>query len=188
LSRREREQKSGFKAVTIWFTGLSGSGKSSGAKALERELFEGGQMIYRLDGDNLRFGLNRDLGFSKEHRRENIRRAAEVARLMNEAGVSVVCSFISPFAADRESAREIVGPENFVEVYFSTALAVCEERDPHGLYSKARSGEIKEFTGVTSPYEIPANPQVVVDGGQLAIEECVQKIVKFLGGSRKPEA
>lgn len=180
ISRREREAQTGFRAVTLWFTGLSGSGKSSIAKEIERRLFEAGRTIYRLDGDNLRFGLNRDLGFTREDRSENIRRAAEVARLFNQAGVSVISSFISPFKSDRASAREIVGANEFIEVYFSTPLEVCETRDPHGLYLKARSGEIKEFTGLTSPYEPPESPEIVLNTEKLSIEDSVRVVLAYL--------
>jgi len=136
-------------------TGLSGSGKSTIAAEVERTLFERGISVFRLDGDTMRHGLNSDLGFSHKDRSENIRRTALVAKLLNDAGVSTLCSFISPFIADRSAARAIVGEDNFIEVYLSTPLAECEKRDPHGLYKKARSGEIKEFTGISAPYEPP---------------------------------
>lgn len=180
ISRRERELKLGARAVTLWFTGLSGSGKSTIAKELERRLFEKGRIVYRLDGDNMRFGLNRDLGFSREDRTENIRRAAEVSRLFNQAGVSIVCSFISPFRADREAAREVIGKNDFIEVYLSAPIDICEVRDPHGLYRRARAGEIKEFTGITSPYEPPPAPQITLDTARQGIAECVDQILKFL--------
>ena len=180
ISRGDREERLGYPAATLWLTGLSGSGKSSIAREVERRLFERGQMIYRLDGDNLRFGLNRDLGFSNADRSENIRRAAETARLMNEAGVSVICSFISPFKADRERARQIIDSQHFMEIYLNTPLAVCEERDPNGLYRKARAGQIKEFTGVTSPYEPPENPDLALNTAKLDIEECVSHIIAYI--------
>jgi len=142
-------------------------------------MFAEGRPVYRLDGDNLRFGLNRNLGFSKEDRRENIRRAAEVAKLFNDAGVSVICSLISPMREDRQRAREILG-ESFFEVYLSTPIAECEKRDPHGLYKKARSGEIKEFTGVSAPYESPESPELELNTGELSIEQCVQKLLKLI--------
>lgn len=176
----EREQRLGGAAVTVWLTGLSGSGKSSIARGLERELFDQGRLVYRLDGDNLRFGLNRDLGFSAQDRSENIRRVAEVARLFNLAGVTVICSFISPFRADRAQAREIVGSERFVEVHLSTSLDVCEERDPHGLYHKARSGEIREFTGISSPYEPPLECELSIDTGQLGLTESIELVKRCL--------
>ena len=180
ITKEAREAKFGFRAVTLWFTGLSGSGKSTIAKGIERRLFMEGRPVYRLDGDNLRFGLNRDLGFSREDRSENIRRAAEVARLFNQAGVSVICSFISPFRVDRERAREIIGTTNFIEVYLDTPLEVCEARDPHGLYSKARRGEITEFTGISSPYEPPPNPEIAIKTDHNSVEESIEIIVKYL--------
>jgi bifunctional enzyme CysN/CysC len=180
VTRSMREKACGFSAVTLWFTGLSGSGKSSIAKELELELFQQGRPIYRLDGDNLRFGLNRDLGFSREHRTENIRRAAEVARLLNQAGVSVICAFISPFEKDREAAKEIIGQESFIEVFVDTPLDLCERRDPNGLYQKARAGEIREFTGISSPYEAPQTPDVRLATAERNIKECVQELIEFL--------
>ncbi len=178
--RAEREKLFGFPAVTLWFTGLSGSGKSSIAKQLEKELFQTGRPIYRLDGDNIRWGLNRDLGFSQQDRNENIRRIAEVARLFNQAGVSVICSFISPFKADRNSAREIIGNDSFLEIYLDTPLAVCEGRDPHGLYKKARAGELSEFTGISSPYEAPDNPEITINTQDTDIETCINTICSVL--------
>jgi bifunctional enzyme CysN/CysC len=163
----DREHLLGQRALTIWFTGLSGSGKSSIAQELERRLFAEGRHAYVLDGDNLRFGLNRDLGFAKADRAENIRRAAEVARLFNDAGSIVLVPVISPFREDRELARKIIGAERFFEVYLNTPIDVCESRDVKGLYKKARAGEIAEFTGISSPYEPPETPALVVDtGGQ----------------------
>ncbi len=177
IGRQEREKKFGHIAKTYWFTGLSGSGKSTVAKALEKELFDRGAPIYRLDGDNLRGGLNRDLGFSAKDRGENIRRVAEVARLFNEAGVSVICSFISPFRADREDAKKIISSDSFIEIYLETPLALCEERDPHNLYRKARAGEIKDFTGISSPYEVPLKPDLVLDTSKLSVAESVKVIL-----------
>jgi adenylyl-sulfate kinase len=152
ISADARERLLGQHALTIWLTGLSGSGKSSIAQELERRLHAQGRHVYALDGDNLRFGLNRDLTFSREDRSENIRRAAEVARLFNDAGTIVLVPIISPFREDRDRARAIIGADRFVEVYLSTPLAVCEARDAKGLYKKARAGEIAEFTGISSPY------------------------------------
>ena len=185
VSRTERERRQGYRAATIWLTGLSGSGKSTIAKGLEQRLFQDGRQVYRLDGDNVRRGLNRDLGFSAEDRRENIRRIAEVARLFNDAGVTCICSFISPFAADREQAREIIGEDSFIEVYMATPLTVCEERDPHGLYKKARAGEIAEFTGLTSPYEEPAEPALVLDAASGSAETLVTRLHDFLANRSK---
>jgi bifunctional enzyme CysN/CysC len=187
IDRAGREQHLGFKAGTIWFTGLSGAGKSALAKALERRLLADGRMCYRLDGDNLRFGLNRDLGFSEGDRIENIRRVAEVAQLFNDAGITTLCSFISPFARDREHARKIIGAEHFIEVYVSTAIEVCEARDPHGLYARARKGEIGEFTGISSPYEAPKTPDLSIDTGIMSLEESVELIYQAIS-ERLPQS
>jgi bifunctional enzyme CysN/CysC len=177
VTRMQREQRAGAPARTLWFTGLSGSGKSTLAKELELRLFQQGRMLYRLDGDNLRSGLNRDLGFSSADRSENIRRVAEVARLMNDAGLTVICSFISPFTKDRELAREIIGADNFLEIYLATPLAECEKRDPHGLYRKARQGEVQQFTGLSSPYEAPLDPALTLDTAAIDLAECVEQLV-----------
>ncbi len=180
IHRSAREEAFGHKAVTLWCTGLSGSGKSTIAKALEDRLFEDKRPVYRLDGDNLRFGLNKNLGFSKEDRRENIRRAAEVAKLFNDAGITVVCSLISPMALDRERAKEIIGEDSFIEVFLSTPLAECEKRDPHGLYRKARSGEIDGFTGVSSPYEAPESADIEIDTSVCSVETSVELLIREL--------
>ncbi len=176
VDRNARESALGFKAGTVWFTGLSGAGKSALAKALERKFLAEGRACYRLDGDNLRFGLNRDLGFSEDDRIENVRRVSEVAQLFNDAGITTLCSFISPFARDRERAKQIVGSDQFIEVYVSTSIEVCEARDPHGLYARARKGEIEEFTGISSPYEAPKNPDLSIDTGLLTLEESVERV------------
>jgi adenylyl-sulfate kinase len=168
----------GQEPFTLWLTGLSGSGKSTLAEALERRLVELGRPCYRLDGDNLRHGLNRDLGFSPADRHENIRRVAEVSRLMNDAGLIVMTAFISPYRADREMARQIIGAERFVEVYLSADLATCEKRDPKGLYAKARRGEIAEFTGINAPYEVPTAAGIVLDTGSLTIPETVGRLLE----------
>jgi adenylylsulfate kinase len=164
--------------VTIWLTGLSGSGKSTLSRTLERRLVEAGRPCFTLDGDNLRHGLNRDLGFSPEDRRENIRRVSEVARLMNDAGVIVVSAFISPYRDDRERARAVVGADRFVEVHLCTPLAACEARDPRGLYRKARRGELPEFTGVSAPYEAPLAPDLRLDTAALDVEACVCRLLE----------
>jgi adenylyl-sulfate kinase len=177
VSAADRAALLGQEPVTIWLTGLSGSGKSTLAKALERRLVDLGRPCYVLDGDNLRHGLNRDLGFSPEDRGENIRRVAEVARLMNEAGIIVIAAFISPYREDRESARRVVGGDRFVEVHLSADLATCEGRDPKGLYRKARAGELPGFTGIGAPYEIPETPDLVLDTGRLTIEEGLARLL-----------
>lgn len=164
----------------IWLTGLSGSGKSTIAAALEKFLLENAHSVKPLDGDNIRMGLNKDLGFSSEDRKENIRRIAEVAKLFSDTGIPTITSFISPFEEDRNIARSIIGESNFIEVFVKTPLEVCERRDPKGLYKKARKGEIKNFTGIDSPYEEPKNPHIILDTTTLTIEECVQTIVNYL--------
>ncbi|GAB2896784.1 adenylyl-sulfate kinase [Uliginosibacterium flavum] len=181
VSREDRQALLGHQPLTIWFTGLSAAGKSTLAYALESELIAAGRACCVLDGDNVRHGLNRNLGFSAEDRAENIRRVAEVAHLMNDAGLIVLAAFISPFRADRELAREIIGPEQFREVFVSTSLAVCEARDPKGLYCKARSGAVPEFTGISSPYEAPENPHLALDTGLLSSAEAIAQLKGLLG-------
>ncbi|NQT64542.1 MAG: sulfate adenylyltransferase subunit CysN [Candidatus Marinimicrobia bacterium] len=181
VSTEEREKLLGQKAKTIWLTGLSGSGKSTIAKALERKLVDKGFAAYILDGDNIRHGLNRDLGFSMEDRTENIRRIAEVARLMNEAGLIVITAFISPYRKDRIEAKEVVGEGPFMEVFVNADLKTCEQRDPKGLYKKARAGEIPQFTGISAPYEAPAAPSVTVATDECSVEQCVDQIIAALG-------
>lgn len=179
VKRSDREQLNGHRAAVLWFTGLSGSGKSTLAHAVENALFERGCRTYVLDGDNVRHGLNKDLGFSPEDREENIRRIGEVAGLFTDAGVIVLTAFISPYRADRDKARGIVG-DSFIEVYTKCALEVCEERDPKGLYKKARAGQIPEFTGISAPYEEPGNAELVIDTGALSLEESVAKVFECL--------
>jgi len=166
--------------ATLWLTGLSASGKSTLAFALEHQLIGEGKAAYVLDGDNVRHGLNRDLGFSAEDRSENIRRIAEVAKLMNDAGLIVITAFISPFQADRAMARDIIGERHFKEVYVSTPISVCEQRDPKKLYQRARKGEVAEFTGITSPYEAPIKPVLVIDTSTLTLEEAVERLAILL--------
>jgi len=166
--------------ATIWLTGLSGAGKSTLAFALEKRLLELGQASYVLDGDNVRHGLNRDLGFSPADRTENIRRIAEVARLMNDAGLIVITAFISPYREDREIARKVIGAENFLEVHVSTPLMVCEERDPKGFYKKARAGEMPGFTGISAPYEPPLDPILALDTAATGTAACVEAALAIL--------
>lgn len=175
-----RRQYFRHEPATIWLTGLSGAGKSTLAYELEHLLLEQGHPSFVLDGDNVRHHLNRDLGFSADDRRENIRRTAEVARLMNEAGLFVVTAFISPLRSDREVAREIIGPERFVEAHVSTSMKVCEARDPKGLYARARAGEIPNFTGVSAPYEPPERPDVEVDTGRMSLEQATRALYDHL--------
>lgn len=179
VTRQMRAAQKGQEPMTLWFTGLSGSGKSALANALEKRLLAMGKHTMLLDGDNVRMGLCRNLGFAHQDRIENIRRVAEVAKLMNDAGLLVLTAFISPYAQDRENARNIIG-ENFVEIYVSTPLEVCEQRDVKGLYAKARRGEIPNFTGVTSTYEPPSNPEIQVDTSQCTMEEAVDQILNYL--------
>ncbi|MBN2683859.1 MAG: adenylyl-sulfate kinase [Pontiellaceae bacterium] len=199
VSAADRQKLLSQRGATIWLTGLSGSGKSTVAKQLEKELMEQGHLCYILDGDNVRHGLNRDLGFSMEDRKENIRRIAEVAKLMNEAGIIVITSFISPYRTDREQARVIVNgeaqadhkkdamplapcsmPENFLEIFINTPIEICEQRDPKGLYKKARAGEIQQFTGISDPYEAPENAELTIETENLAPEAAASLIISEL--------
>ncbi len=180
VKREDRERLLGQKGVVIWFTGLSGSGKSTLAYAVEEKLHKMGYLTYVLDGDNIRHGLNSDLGFSPEDREENIRRVGEVAKLFADAGVIVMTAFISPYRKDRRRARRLMDEGRFIEVYCKCGLEVCEKRDPKGLYKKAKAGEIDQFTGVSAPYEEPERPEIVVETDKQSIEECVEKIIQYL--------
>ncbi|MBA4272604.1 adenylyl-sulfate kinase [Pseudomonas sp. MF6776] len=177
VSPDERERLSVQKPLTIWLTGLSASGKSTLAFALEKFFVENGRSAFVLDGDNVRHGLCKDLGFTAQDRSENIRRVAEVANLMNDAGVMVMVACISPSSADRDNAKSIIGEERFLEVYLSTPLSVCEQLDPKGLYRKARAGQIPHFTGVSAPYEVPAAPALKLDASELSVADCLQEIL-----------
>ena len=181
IGKEDRLRMNGHKTALVWFTGLPGSGKSTISHQLEYRLFQRRIKTYVLDGDNVRQGLCRDLGFSAEDRRENLRRVGEVAVLFLDAGILTVAAFASPYRADRFMVRRMFGPGDFIEVYLKCDLKVCEERDPKGLYKKARSGEIKNFTGVSDPYEPPENPEIVLDTDGLSIEESVSKIMDYLG-------
>lgn len=180
VTAAHRHRYFGQVPATIWLTGLSGAGKSTLAYELEHLLLERGHPNFVLDGDNVRHSLNRDLGFSDNDRRENIRRTAEVARLMNEAGLFVVTAFISPLREDRSAAREIIGADRFVEVHVSTCMTVCESRDPKRLYARARAGEIANFTGVSAPYEPPENPDIVLDTATMSREEATRALYHHL--------
>jgi adenylyl-sulfate kinase len=166
--------------ATIWLTGLSGSGKSTIAYELERQLVLSGHAAFTLDGDNIRFGLSRDLGFAPQDRTENIRRISEVCKLFNDAGILVVTAFISPYRADRAMARDIVGENRFIETYLSVSVDVCEQRDPKGLYKKARAGEIKDFTGISAPYEAPLYPTLALDTSRLSVTDSVSEILRVV--------
>jgi len=179
LSKTDREKIKNQKACTIWMTGLSGSGKSTIANQLEHTLNSMNYHTYVLDGDNTRLGLNKGLGFSEDDRIENIRRVSEVCKLMNDAGLIVICSFISPFEKNRSQAREIIG-ENFIEVFIDADLATCEERDPKGLYKKARAGEIKDFTGISSPFEFPKSAIVLKNNSPEDIDNNVKYLLELI--------
>ena len=176
----DREQLNGHKGAVVWFTGLSGSGKSTLAITVESLLYERGCRSYLLDGDNIRHGLNKNLGFSPEDRHENIRRIGEVAKLFADAGLVAMTAFISPYVADRETARKLMPPGGFVEVFCQCPLEVCEQRDTKGLYKKARAGIIKEFTGIDAPYEAPPQPEVTVSTGTQTVEECARQVILYL--------
>ena len=179
ITRDNRESLKNQKSCTIWMSGLSGSGKSTIANLLETKLFEMGNHTYIMDGDNTRLGLNKNLGFSEEDRIENLRRVAEVCKLMNEAGLIVICSFISPFESNRKLSREIIG-DGFIDVYVDASLETCETRDPKGLYKKARAGEIKDFTGISSPFEIPQNAIHLENNVEQDIEKNVDFLIQYL--------
>jgi len=180
IPREVFEQRHGQKGCVVWFTGLSASGKSTIARAAERALFQRGLFTYVLDGDNVRHGLNSDLGFSSEDRQENIRRIAHVSELFMQAGIVTLSAFISPFLRDRQLAREIVGNDRFLEIYVQASVETCASRDPKGLYVKAMKGEIKDFTGVSSPYEPPLHPSLTLQTGELSIEQCAARVMALL--------
>ena len=180
IDREKLEEMRGHKGMVICFTGLSGSGKSTLANALNEKLHQDGLSTYILDGDNIRHGLCKDLGFSDKDREENIRRIGEVANLFMNAGIITITAFVSPFINDRNKVRKIIGSEDFVEVYCAASIEVCENRDTKGLYKRARLGEIKDFTGISSPYEVPENPEIIVDTGSLDLKNSVDVIIKYL--------
>lgn len=180
VTKSARRELNNHKSAVIWFTGLSGSGKSTVSVELEKELYGLGVRTYRLDGDNVRHGLNKNLGFSPEDRKENIRRIGEVSKLMVDAGLFTLSAFISPYREDRDEVRELVEDGEFIEVFVDASVETCESRDPKGLYKKARAGEIKGFTGIDAPYEEPKNPEVTIDTDKLTLEESVQEIVAYL--------
>ena len=180
VTKKKRESLLNQKPCILWFTGLSGSGKSTIANAVESELFNRGIKTYLLDGDNVRHGLNKDLGFSQIDRIENIRRIGEVSKLFIDSGLIVLTAFISPFKSDRQIAKSLVAYDEFVEVFINTPIEICESRDPKGLYKKARNGDIKNFTGIDSPYEEPVEPQIEIKTDELNINTSVDKIVDYL--------
>jgi len=180
VTKKDREKVLGQKGVVLWFTGLSGSGKSTLAHAVEKMIFDTGHLSFVLDGDNVRHGLNKNLGFSPEDREENIRRIGEVAKLFADSGVITMTAFISPYKKDRMKARELLAEGEFIEIYVKVPLDVAEERDPKGLYKKARAGEIKEFTGLTAPYEEPENPEIMIDTSETSLEDSARQVINYL--------
>lgn len=180
LSKQMRREQNGHHSFVIWFTGLSGSGKSTVANAVAKRLYENGIKNYVLDGDNIRHGLNKDLGFSEEDRKENIRRIGEVSKLFVDSAQVVLTAFISPFIADRKVVRDLLEEDEFVEVYVKCPIEECEKRDPKGLYVKARQGIISDFTGISSPYEEPLNPELIVETNLHSVEECVDQVIAYL--------
>ena len=180
VARESKEKRNQHKSRVLWFTGLSGSGKSTVANATEKILYDMGLQTYVLDGDNVRMGLNKDLGFSHKDRTENIRRITEVANLFADSGSIVLTAFISPYREDRDKAREIISTDDFIEIFISADLSVCELRDTKGLYKKARAGKIKGFTGIDAPYEAPLNPELIVETDKNDIETCARIVVDYL--------
>ena len=180
VTRQRRNKLNNHRSIVLWFTGLSGSGKSTLAHALEEKLFQMGCKTFVLDGDNVRHGLNSNLSFSESDRTENIRRISEVSKLMLEAGLIVMTAFISPFTKDRDEARSLISQDNFIEIYCKASLEVCESRDVKGLYKLARAGEIKNYTGIDSPYEKPKNPELIIDTDQQSLDESIANILDFL--------
>ncbi|MEN8223409.1 MAG: adenylyl-sulfate kinase [Acidobacteriota bacterium] len=180
IKREDREELLNQKGTLLWFTGLSASGKSTVANEVASRLFKSGKLTYVLDGDNVRHGLNKNLGFSPEDREENIRRISEVGNLFVDAGVITTTAFISPYRKDRDYAREILGEGRFIEIFVKASIDTCEARDPKGLYKKAKSGEIKEFTGISAPYEEPIKPEITLDADTQTIEEEVEAVINYL--------
>ncbi|MCU9614552.1 adenylyl-sulfate kinase [Caldibacillus lycopersici] len=183
ISKADRQILHRHKSVMLWFTGLSGSGKSTIANKLQNELYKRGISVYILDGDNLRQGINKNLSFSVEDRKENIRVTAEIGKLFVDAGIVVIAALISPFKEDRQNARAIFDPDEFVEVYVKCTLEECENRDPKGLYKKVRNGEIQKFTGFDQPYEQPSNPELTIDTSKLSVDQSVEKLLTYLFNS-----
>jgi adenylylsulfate kinase len=180
VSKAERSQLSGHKGVMLWFTGLSASGKSTVANTVDHKLHAQGKRTFVLDGDNIRMGLNKNLGFSAEDRAENIRRIGEVGKLFVSAGVITSTAFISPYRRDRDAVRALLEPGEFIEIFMDTPIEICEQRDPKGLYKKARAGQLKGFTGIDDPYEAPEKPELVLDGGKKSIDELADEVIAFL--------
>src|SRR5690606_3590076 len=180
IDRKKRSLRNEHLSKLIWFTGLSGSGKSTIANIVERQLFDKGLQVYTLDGDNIRLGINKGLGFSPEDRKENLRRIAEVAKLFTDAGIIVLSAFVSPLASDRAMVRDIVGADDFIELFVNTSLEECERRDVKGLYKKARAGEISDFTGISAPYEAPAHPDMEIKTEEITAEKAANNITNYI--------
>lgn len=180
VSRESRNRKYNHPSMVLWFTGLSGSGKSTIANALEQELFNLGLKTYSLDGDNIRSGINKGLSFTEEDRHENLRRIAELAKLFVDAGIITIAAFVSPLVKDRQLIKNTIGEKDFIEIFVNTSLAECERRDVKGLYKKARAGEIKNFTGIDAPYEPPQNPDIIIDTENESVEDAVRKLITFV--------
>ncbi|WLD24708.1 adenylyl-sulfate kinase [Flavobacterium dauae] len=180
VSRKARNSQYKQPSFVLWFTGLSGSGKSTIANVVEQELFKKGFKTYTLDGDNIRSGINKGLSFSEEDRHENLRRIAEVGKLFVDAGIITIAAFVSPLEKDRKLVKDIIGKQDFVEIFVNTSLAECERRDVKGLYKKARAGEIKNFTGIDAPYESPQNPDILIETEKEGIDEVVKKVITFV--------
>jgi adenylylsulfate kinase len=180
IQKIDRQRLLGQKSCVLWFTGLSGSGKSTIATHVEEKLHHFGVATYLLDGDNIRHGLNKDLSFTSEDRKENIRRIGEVAKLFVDSGIVVLTAFISPFIEERKKVRELLGEHEFIEIYTKCTVEACEARDPKGLYKKAREGGIANFTGISSPYEVPSNPEIILDTENMTIDDCSEKVIEYL--------
>lgn len=180
VSKDDRFKLKGHKGAVLWFTGLSGCGKSTIANAVDRKLYQAGKHTFVLDGDNIRMGLNKNLGFTPEDRTENIRRIGEVAKLFTHAGTITLSAFISPYRADRQQVRDLMGPGEFVEIYVNASLETCEKRDPKGLYKKARAENLPNFTGISAPYEVPENPELVLDSNNKGVDELANEVVAYL--------
>ena len=180
VTKREREKLLGQKGVVVWFTGLPSSGKSTISREVEKRLYKMGKLVYVLDGDNVRHGLNSDLGFSSKDRKENIRRISEVANLFVDAGIITLTAFISPYKTAREMARKLFEKGEFIEIYVKGPVSICIKRDPKGMYKKALKGEIKEFTGISAPYEEPENPEIILETSEESVEKSAQKVIDYL--------
>ena len=180
ISKKERQQLQGHQSMVLWFTGLSGSGKSTLCTTIEKKLYDSRISTYILDGDNVRHGINGNLGFSPEDRAENIRRVGEISKLFVDAGIVILTAFISPYQRDRDQARKLLGNHEFIEIYVKCSVEECERRDPKGLYEKARAGEIRNFTGISAPYEPPVDPEIIIDNENQSIEVSANQVIRYL--------